>query len=127
LFPTQLALIHLGNSLDSGFVIGSVFFGSWLLTTVGAFFIPTARKAGITIALLTSLCLIVSAPANYLITGDHLFALLANGHFEAGVTDVVLLVLGILTGWLTWRISRQDSDEQASLGHTSLVSEEVRG
>ena len=127
LFPTQLALIHLGNSLDSGFVIGSVFFGSWLLTTVGAFFIPTARKAGITIALLTSLCLIVSAPANYLITGDHLFALLANGHFEAGVTDVVLLVLGILTGLLTWRISRQDSGEQASLGHTSFVSEEVRG
>ncbi len=103
LFPTQLLMNAMSFIQDQASVIFWVFFSSWLLITVCAFFV-SVKKSVLTISYLTALCLIAVLPLDVLNTKSDLLYLEQTRHWVPISVDVVCAVLGLFILFVTKRI-----------------------
>lgn len=114
LFPTQVLLQLEAAKVDSTSVIFSVFFAVWAVAIVAGFI---TKNTGITakwLSYITAVLLLITIPLNTVVTGDNFVFMLLNGQWVAGITELTLFVLGVLTVVITHRLANKTKQTDAS-------------
>ena len=102
LFHSQLLLSVAPEA--TGFWLGVVFFGTWAASIVYALLRDNDYRTTKHLVLIAGLLYAIVPVVNGVVTGNHIFNALANGHRVTGAVDLTVLIGGLLLILIAWRL-----------------------
>jgi uncharacterized iron-regulated membrane protein len=87
-----------------GYWLGVIFFGSWIISTLVGYMQRNENIAAKLLLFIAGIGFVLLPFASGMITGSHWFNLAAKHHTVVAVIDIVLLVSGLLSLFLAYKI-----------------------
>ena len=118
LFHAQLLLDVPGP--ESGFWLGAVFFGAWAAAILWGMLRKNEYRSTKELLTVAGVLSLAVAPMNGVITGNHLFSAVTDGHQVTGAVDLAMLICGAALVLLAYRLPPQRPLRKGKFGGRNL-------